>query len=420
MDNEIISVENLIEIKQSDTISIFSDEEKIQGYLDKVRSVSFIGEVDLTTKKGRDEIASRAYKVSKMKGGVVKKMITPSIEEHRQIIQSVSSGKKFWESKMDDLRDEVRAPLNNWEAEQEIIEEKRIVSIEAKITGIENLGILPDEFGKDYLTSMIEAVDNIDISEGFDEFTQKAIRAKEAAKSTLSIELNKLIQKELEDKQRQELAEQKVKLDEQQRRIDDAEKERKIEKSIQNKLTKLAQIPSDNIGENSRRILGAIDRLQSYPLGKASYGDRTKEANTLLGKVIKQLQTMFRQKKQIEEIEEQKQRDQKAEIEATLVPKNDGVPHRYGLFYGTIKDETKTQSTTDTQDIPPMPSSSPDNETVESQSSQEIIEITVFGKSAINDDEWGAIIISRNKGDNLVKFKPGKDINSVLELFELA
>lgn len=417
MNNEIISVEDVIKIKQSDIISTFSDTDKINKLIDLVRSVSFIGEIDLDSKKGRDEITSRAYRVTKMKSGVIKKIITPSIDEHKKIVQAVSVGKRHFEGRMDWMRDEIKKPLKEWDAEQEIIEKERKEKILSKIERITAFGCELEKYGKGHLISMIETVDNIDTSEGYGEFEPGALRAKEVAGEKLLMTLKQLLQKDEAEQQRQELAEQKAELAEQQRKIDEAEKQRKKEQLIKDKLTEFVQIPLNYINSHSTKIQNEIDNFRGYQVKEADFGDRAEEVKDLIVNVVHKLQVMYRQTKQREDLEEQKQRDQEAVIEATLAPKNEPVPHTDGLLDGVINEGVKTQSRDESKDIPALPPSSPDNETVESKPSQEIISITVFSKGEIGAGD--ARIQFTDMIYKLVKYKKGKDINSVLELLEL-
>ncbi len=405
--NEIISVENLIEIKQSEVISTFSDNEKIQALIDLVRSATLIDDIDLTTKKGRDEVCSMAFKVSKMKAGVVKKIISPSIEEHKKIVKSVSSGKKLWEEKMDAWRKEVRQPVDIWEAEQEIIEQKRKDTILAKINDISNIGKMANGYDNESLISKIREVDNIDITNGFDEYAPGALRAKEITKEQLVLARNRLLQKETDEKNRQELAEQKAELDEQQRKIDKAEKEREKEQRIQAKLNKLAIIPSNYIDKNPAEIQSKIDELVSYQLLEVDFGKSTHDANFLMDNVLYKLEKILSQAKQLGEIEEQKQRDEVENISKLV---DDALSQD-----NDFQNEVKTQSIDESQDIPSSPKGSPDDEAVESKP-REIQSINIFG----GDEYHQATITYKYYIKKNVRFKQGKDINSVLELLELA
>lgn len=79
---------------------------------------------DLTTKKGRDRIASLSAQVSRSKTAVEKpgRDYLKTIKELPKLIEAEL---RDFVNKCDALRDEVRKPLTEWEAEQERIEAER-------------------------------------------------------------------------------------------------------------------------------------------------------------------------------------------------------------------------------------------------------------------------------------------------------
>lgn len=203
----VITIEQGIELKQSDVIATFSDKEKLEPYIEKIREAVCVedSEVDLTTKKGRDAIASRAHRVSKMKTALTKAS-KDSVKDLKDTITAVSSGTKYLEETLSALRDETRAPLNEWEAEQKRIEEKRVADIKHKIDCIKDMGSIPEGSTIESLSSMIEALENIDCSEGFDEFATEALRTIGQAKDSLSKGIQELITKESNRKFEEEQA----------------------------------------------------------------------------------------------------------------------------------------------------------------------------------------------------------------------
>lgn len=83
---------------------------------------------DISTKKGRDEIASRAYKVAKSKTYLdeLGKNLT---EEWKTKSKAVDAERKRMREEMDALKEEVRAPLTEWEDK----EKARIAAHEAAL-----------------------------------------------------------------------------------------------------------------------------------------------------------------------------------------------------------------------------------------------------------------------------------------------
>ena len=300
---DMITVEGLIKVKKQNIISTFSDNKKIEPMIEKVRKEVSVEKFDLSTKKGRDDIASRAYKVSKMKNAVVKQLIDPSVEEYKAAIKGVGAGKSHWNSEMDALRDEIRAPLNKWEEEEKVREQKRVDDIKKSISGIINLAILPQgkEYDKNYISEMIEAVDNIDCSEGFEEFAQEALQAKASSKEALSQCLNTVIQKELE-------AAQQLKLAEQQEELDEAQRVMEAKAKAQERLNKLIMIPSTMFGKTSVELnkkLNSIELVEILEILESEFGELFDQANLAKNQVIVQLGQMAEQQAKVEKAEAQ-------------------------------------------------------------------------------------------------------------------
>ena len=91
----------------------------LDAYLEQIRQA--VNEVpDLTTKKGRDRVASLAAQVSRSKTAIEK----PGREYLKRLKEAVRPAeaeiKRFVDA-CDELRDETRKPLTEWEAEQERI-----------------------------------------------------------------------------------------------------------------------------------------------------------------------------------------------------------------------------------------------------------------------------------------------------------
>ncbi|HFZ1396045.1 TPA: hypothetical protein ACIJTG_005576, partial [Klebsiella pneumoniae] len=91
----------------------------LDAYLEQIRQA--VNEVpDLTTKKGRDRVASLAAQVSRSKTAIEK----PGREYLKRLKEAVRPAeaeiKRFVDA-CDELRDATRKPLTEWEAEQERI-----------------------------------------------------------------------------------------------------------------------------------------------------------------------------------------------------------------------------------------------------------------------------------------------------------
>lgn len=164
-------------------------------FLEQVRQEVSTEVPDISTKKGRDRIASLAAKVSKSKKAVenpgrdylkrLKEMPKVVEEELREFVRA-----------MDALRDETRKPLTEWEE----AEESRVAMHQASV---DSLRVQPIEemFAVD-ITALIESIDSIQIDERYEEFEAEAHRVKAA---TLATYREALTKREAYEKEQAEL-----------------------------------------------------------------------------------------------------------------------------------------------------------------------------------------------------------------------
>lgn len=146
---------------------------------------------DLTTKKGRDRIASLAAKVSKSKVAVEKpgREYLARLKEMPKVVEAEL--REFVRS-MDALRDETRAPLTAWEE----AEEARVSTLENRLASLKNLsteGATAGEIG-----ARIQDLDSLEIGADWEEFEAEAHRVKAASLVTLREALAKREQYEAE------------------------------------------------------------------------------------------------------------------------------------------------------------------------------------------------------------------------------
>ncbi|MDH2395675.1 cell envelope biogenesis protein TolA [Providencia rettgeri] len=114
----------LVVIEKSTAIEVFKSSDSVEDIIRKVEQEvnSFIP--DVSTAKGRKEIASLAYKVAQSKtylDGLGKDLVA----ELKEIPKLIDANRRTVRERFDTLRDKVRQPLTEWEAEQERIEAEK-------------------------------------------------------------------------------------------------------------------------------------------------------------------------------------------------------------------------------------------------------------------------------------------------------
>lgn len=139
------------------------------------------GEVpDLTTRKGRERIASLAAQVARSKTAV-EKPGREYLKRIKELPKSIEAELREFVQAMDTLRDEVRAPLNEWQA----AEDARIDRHQAVIDELNERGAEAGTYDADYLRSSIALVEQMAINESMEEFEAEAARAKDKTLASL-------------------------------------------------------------------------------------------------------------------------------------------------------------------------------------------------------------------------------------------
>ena len=112
----------VLEIKPEQAPALYV-ENGLDSYYEQIER-QVLGEVpDLTTAKGRARVASLAAQVSRSKTAIEKpgREYLKRLKEQPKIVEAEL---RNWNNKCDALRDKVREPLNQWEAEQERIKQE--------------------------------------------------------------------------------------------------------------------------------------------------------------------------------------------------------------------------------------------------------------------------------------------------------
>ncbi|MBK4989808.1 hypothetical protein [Pseudomonas sp. S36] len=166
----------------------------LQQFIDLVKG-EIEGEVpDLTTRKGRERIASLAAKVSKSKTAV-EKPGRDYLRRLKEMPKVVEAELRDFVTKMDTLRDEVRQPLTDWQA----AEDARVDKHNAMIRHIEDCGLgLIGGQPQPFALLFRELEEKIIVDEKLEEFEAEAHRAKATALAKLKASFDEHQKREAE------------------------------------------------------------------------------------------------------------------------------------------------------------------------------------------------------------------------------
>jgi len=121
----------VVEVNEDTALAAFSGEVKLQNILDYVANEARAYELDASTLAGRKEIASVAYNVSRSKT-LIDSVGKGIVSEWKEKAKGVDAQRKLARDFLDDLRDEIRKPVNDWEEEQKRIAEEERLKEEAE------------------------------------------------------------------------------------------------------------------------------------------------------------------------------------------------------------------------------------------------------------------------------------------------
>jgi colicin import membrane protein len=122
MNNEITVVDETdvfdAALALRDPLILFTDAEILKEILEAIAAAAMVENPDVSTAKGRKEIASMAAKVAKAKVRI-DEVGKDYVAELKELPKKVDAGRKFARDYLDNLKEQVRAPLTAYEAEEQ-------------------------------------------------------------------------------------------------------------------------------------------------------------------------------------------------------------------------------------------------------------------------------------------------------------
>ena len=228
----------LVKIEEINALEIFTTEKGLDPLLDAITKEveSFIP--DISTGKGRKEIASLANRVAKSKV-LLDNLGKDLTSDWKNKAKIVDNERKRMREVLEALKVKARKPLTEFEQ----FEKERIKTIEARIQSMKNF---QDDGLEDGLTSkeirgILNCVKEIIVNESFEELANAAATVKDAVVLKLEKRLNQRMEYE---KQQEEINILKEK--EETRRKEDEERKRKeYEENLKKEAARKARIEAE-------------------------------------------------------------------------------------------------------------------------------------------------------------------------------
>ncbi|WP_312155326.1 hypothetical protein, partial [Pseudomonas sp.] len=166
-------------------LQVFQAPNGLEPYLQKIRDEIDAFVPDISTRKGREAIASIAYKVARSKTALdnVGKELVADLKE---IPKKIDAERKRMRDTLDAWQEEVRRPLNDWQA----AEDARVDRHQARIQQMRDLVDVETLFAEG-IRLKISNAEAVVIDEGFEEFEAEAHQVKAKTLESLRASLAK-------------------------------------------------------------------------------------------------------------------------------------------------------------------------------------------------------------------------------------
>lgn len=171
----------LVVIEPTTAVALFTEGQGVAELLADIRQKATSLVPDITTAKGRKEIASIAFSVAKTKtylDGFGKELT----DKYKEIPKRIDANRKQIRDTLDALKDEVRAPLTQYEA----AEEARVAALQSRLARLNELGSYASiEIAAADLQVMLNEVEQNALDDTWQELLPQATVAKELAAKRL-------------------------------------------------------------------------------------------------------------------------------------------------------------------------------------------------------------------------------------------
>lgn len=213
-----------------DALQVFTTDEALDRIYAEVEAKVTGVVYDMSTKKGRDQCASDAYKVARSKAAV-EKLGAKLSAEYKEIPKKIDASRRRIKERFDALQEQIRQPLNEWEKAEDARQAKHNQNLMHLHQYAANAS---QQLDSATLRNMLDSVKAVLVDESWEEFEAEAHRAKDKALEALS---TALAAREKYEAEQAELA--RLRAEAEARRIQD-EKER-IAREAAEAATKAAE-----------------------------------------------------------------------------------------------------------------------------------------------------------------------------------
>ncbi|SAI62947.1 Uncharacterised protein [Bordetella trematum] len=180
-----MSAAELIELPPAETaLQVYQTPKGLDPYIERVRREVLGQPVDLSTKKGREAIASRAFKVRKIKAAL-DGLGKEQVDRLKEIPKLIDAERKRMREAFDAMAEEVRRPLTEWEEAENLRVQKHRCNVDWFPGQVEFCRYE----GAETIRAVLADIDAKHVDESWEEFEAEAHRAKARALDELTAHL---------------------------------------------------------------------------------------------------------------------------------------------------------------------------------------------------------------------------------------
>lgn len=259
-------VTDLVVIEKSNAMAVFTSNEQLDPIIEAIEKEARSLVPDVSTRKGRDAIASMAHKVARSKT-YIDNAGKDLVAELKALPKQIDESRRIVRERLEALKDEVRRPLTEWEAEQERIKAEEAMNAmhaEALEMNIKFDQELADKFEADHEMALL-------MNDAFDRDAkakaEEAERQRIAHEEELKRQAAEQAKREAEEKAERERAEAARREAELKLKADQAERDRiaAVQKAEADKKAAAEQAERDKqaaIAEEQRKAQEAADKVR--------------------------------------------------------------------------------------------------------------------------------------------------------------
>jgi hypothetical protein len=343
--NEVITV------PKENALQVFSADQGLDPYLAKIRAEIECFVPDVTTAKGRKEIASIAYKVAQSKT-LLDNVGKDLVAELKEVPKKIDAERKRMRDLLDSWKDEVRAPLTAWEE----AEAARVAHHQANIDFMK-LRLECRDLDASELKANITIIEGTVIGENWEEYEAEAARLKDKVLTALR---DALAIREKHEAELAEIAKFQAEKAERERKEHEERIAREAAEAERIAAEQRAQAERDAVAQRERDALLAAERRELELKLQAEQAERQAaqaERDRIAAEQRAEQDRADAVRRQAEAVERaaqaerQRQSDEAARLEAEAKSREDDRAHKGAVLKaakeailksGVTEDQAKT------------------------------------------------------------------------------